>query len=131
MAEPALVVVVVAAVYFKKADQYPGPANDEKGAPAKSFSIIIRKATTSFASGCYSAFWNKKKKSTGETSKYFAVKLFIKETAAKMNYVAASIFFAGAAQESELSLSVIHDRFSSSRDLLLGCHLARLKIWPH
>jgi hypothetical protein len=28
--------------------------------------------------------------------------------------------FSGAAQESELSLSVIHDRFSSSRDLLLA-----------
>jgi hypothetical protein len=34
MAEPPLV-VVVAAVYFKKADQYLGPANDEKGVPAK------------------------------------------------------------------------------------------------
>ena len=38
-------------------------------------------------------FLEQKKKSTGETSKYFAVKLFIKEAAAKMNYVAALIFF--------------------------------------
>jgi hypothetical protein len=34
--------------------------------------------------------------------------------------------FSGAAQESELSLSVIHDRFSSSRDLLLAA-IFRLK----
>jgi len=88
MAEPPL--VVVAAVYFKKADQYPEPANDEKGVP-ESFSIIIRKATTSLPADATPLLGGKKKVERKRPNTLPSNCSLKKRP--KMNYVAASIFW--------------------------------------